>query len=96
MPEIKQLSIPVIEEHHQRVVRRVGTLDQVCCRELAEEYGKDFVLAADGGLVPACIRIERNKMGKIVMDKPRIGWKACPLCGAAFVSSTQKVIKASQ
>jgi hypothetical protein len=93
MAETKQLVIPVITEVHQTTRVRAGSVTVACCAKLVEEYGKDFVLCADGGLAPASLRIERNKMGKIVMDKPKTGWQQCPMCGTPWIMDTQTVVK---
>jgi uncharacterized Zn-finger protein len=78
----KILQVPVVEEQHQAVFRRAVVPEQVCCQALAEEFGHPFTLLPDGSLAPAAMRIERLKMGKIVMDRPKIGFRACPYCGA--------------
>lgn len=93
MTENKRLVIPVITTIHQVPVTRVESLEVGCCQELEEEYGKIFILTADGGLAPASLRIERVKLGKTVYDQPRIGWKRCPFCGTAFHLDSQTVVK---
>lgn len=90
-----QHTIAVITEVHQAEVRRVALPETACCQEFEEEFGKEFMLTRDGGLAPASLRIERNRMGKIVMDKPKIGWPECPFCHTSFVVDAQTVVKPS-
>lgn len=99
MPDLKtappqQMTITIVEENHQAVFRRVAAPEELtaCCQEFEEEYGKQFRLLPDGGLVPAALLIERQKMGKTVMDKPKIGWKGCPYCLTPFIISTQAAV----
>jgi len=90
----KQLEITVLEEVHQTVRRRVAETAFIsCCQEFEEEYGRQFRLLPGGGLVPAAARIERNKLGRIVLDQPKVGWKFCQFCGTQFVTNTRVVKK---
>lgn len=88
-------TIAVITEVHQAEFRRVALPETACCPPFEEEFGKEFMLTADGGLAPASLRIERVKLGKIIMDKPKIGWRECPFCYTSFVADPQTVIKTS-
>ena len=74
--------------------RRVVAPEELtaCCQEFEEEFGKQFRLLPDGGLVPAAVYIERVKMGRVALDKPKIGWRGCPYCLTAFVAAIQPVI----
>lgn len=99
MPDLKteaprQMTIHIVEEQHQAVFRRVAAPEELtaCCKDFEEEYGKQFRLLPDGGLVPAALYIERVKLGRITQDKPKIGWRRCPYCAAEFVSDIQTAI----
>lgn len=89
-----QMTITVVEEQHSSVFRRVAAPEDLtaCCQEFEEEFGKAFRLLPDGGLVPASVLIERVKMGKTVMDKPKIPWRGCPYCLTAFIIDTQVAV----
>ena len=89
-----QMTITVVEEQHSSVFRRVAAPEDLtaCCQEFEEEFGKAFRLLPDGGLVPAAVKIERVKMGKTVLDQPKIGWRGCPYCLTAFVITTQAAV----
>lgn len=88
------MTITVVEEQHQAVFRRVAAPEELtaCCKEFEEEFGKQFRLLPEGGLVPAAVRIERHKLGKIVLDKPKIAWRGCPYCLTEFVITTQTAV----
>lgn len=85
------MEITIQEEQHRVTTRLVAPQDDitVCCDAFAEEYGRQFKLLPDGGLVPEAARIQRTKMGKAVLDKPKIGWKYCHYCGKPITSVTQ-------
>jgi hypothetical protein len=89
------MKIAITEELHQVTFRQVASPSEitVCCDEFAEEYGKLFTLARDGGLVPAVACMQRTKLGKTVLDKPKIGWRYCHYCGKPIVSVTTPVNK---
>lgn len=89
------MEITIQEEQHQVTLRQVAPQDNltVCCEEFAEEYGRQFRLLPDGGLVPEAARIQRTKMGKVALDKPKIGWKYCHYCGKPITSVTNVVKK---
>lgn len=89
------MQILIKEEQHHVTLRQVASPDEitVCCDEFAEEYGRQFTLLPDGGLVPAAVRLHRTKMGKAVLDKPKIGWKYCHYCGQPISSVTNVVEK---
>lgn len=88
------MEITIQEEQHRVTLRLVAPADDVtvCCDEFLEEYGRQFNLLPDGGLVPEAARIQRTKMGKAVLDKPKIGWKYCLYCGKP-ISSVTNVVK---
>lgn len=90
----KQLKITVIKEIHQAERRRVAAPAEACCKEFEEEFGKEFTLTRDG-VAPASLRCERVKLGKIVHDRPKIGWKQCPFCQTSFTTDHQEVVKTS-
>lgn len=92
MPEENTITITVITEIHQATASRVQSPETPCCQEFLEEYGKEFVLCADGGVAPASVCIQRVKMGKVVYDKPKKGWPRCPLCHTKFVCDQQEVV----
>jgi len=89
------MKIAITEELHHVTFRQVASPSEitVCCAEFAEEYGRMFVLMPNGGLVPAAARIQRDKMGKTVVDKPKIGWRYCQYCGKPIVSVTTVITK---
>jgi hypothetical protein len=95
---VTEMRIPIVEEQHQVVMQRVAAADQItiCCPDFEEEFGKQFILLPGGGVVPAGLRLERHKMGRTVIDKPKIGFRACPYCGVKFVAETQVVVKLSE
>jgi len=95
MPDKKSLAIQVITEVHQTARRRVSLPTEACCESFEEMFGKEFMLTPDGGLAPASLRIERVKLGKIVYDRPRIGWPKCPFCDTVFTPDHQEVVKTS-
>ena len=85
------MQITIREERHSVTLRQVDPQDKitVCCGDFAEEYGGQFTLLPNGGLVPAAAFIHRTKMGKTILDKPKIGWKYCQFCGRPITSMTQ-------
>lgn len=89
------MQIAIKEETHQVTLRQVAPPSEItpCCDEFEEEYGRQFMLLPDGGLVPAAERIQRTKLGKYVLDKPKIGWKYCHYCGKSISSVTNPVEK---
>jgi len=89
-----QMTITIVEEQHSTVFRRVVAPEELtaCCKDFEEEYGKQFRLLPDGGLVPAAISIERVKMGRVTMNKPKIGWQGCPYCRTPFVATIQPAV----
>lgn len=89
------MQITIQEELCQVRLRQVAPQDDttVCCDAFAEEYGRQFKLLPDGGLVPEAARIQRTKMGKAVLDKPKIGWKYCHYCGKTITSVTKVIEK---
>jgi hypothetical protein len=90
------MQVAVIEERRTLVTQTVAAPEQIspCCQEFANEYGLRFTVLPGGGVAPASLRLVKVKLGKEVLQKPRLAWRFTPCCGRKIEAVVKPVEQA--